>query len=579
MGKEDKGLLNRGGETINLRDPSPQGSFCKDGSTSSASSINNAPWYVRFWRREKLMVFIIIGVVLGFLVGITCNKPIQSLDEPVRTNVLLILGFPGELLMRMLKMLILPLIVSSLIVGLAELDQRASGRLGRRAVLYYMGTTLCAVVLGIILVVSIYPGGKKTESDAEESKRRVRPLDSFLDLIRNMFPDNLVKACIAQLTTGVQFKTFDLKETVWTQNKSMVQAMNWNFWSENKTAPANVTDSVWKYYTFQTVRNNTNVTIIQEWREVKMPKKGTYGGSTNVLGLVVFSLVVGYLLGRMGKKGRVFVEWMIVLNDVVMEMVNFVMWYSPIGIWSLIVAKFASMSDIEGTFEKLALYMVTVIVGLIIHSFIVLPAIFTIVTRKNPLKFALGLVKALLTAFGTSSSSATLPVTFSCLEDNLGVDKRVTRFVLPIGATINMDGTALYEAVGAIFIAQNSGLDLDFGQYIAVSLTATLASIGAAGIPQAGLVTMLIVLQTIGLPEGAITLILAVDWFLDRIRTTVNVLGDAFGAGIVAHLSKAELREMDIQLDAVHRAEEGFYGDEKHDDATKVNMYTGLTAM
>ena len=430
--------------------------------------------------------------------------------------------------MRMLKMLILPLIVSSLIVGLAELDQRASGRLGRRAVCYYMGTTMCAVALGIILVVTINPGGTKQEAQGKEEDKRVRPLDSFMDLIRNMFPDNLVKACIAQLVTGVKFEKFNIRETMWTSNETLAREYGWNHWKVNQSISQNTTDSGLKYYTYQSMLNNTNVTVVKEWREVKMPGKSTDKGSTNVLGLVVFSIVVGLLLGKMGKKGRVFVDWMIVLNDIVMEMVGWVMWYSPIGIWSLIVAKFASMDNIEQTFQSLALYMVTVIVGLIIHSFLVLPTIFVIFTRKNPFKFAGGLVKALLTAFGTSSSSATLPVTFSCLEENLHVDKRVTRFVLPIGATINMDGTALYEAVGAIFIAQNAGLDLDFGQYIAVSLTATLASIGAAGIPQAGLVTMLIVLQTIGLPEGAVTLILAVDWFLDRVRTTVNVLGKQY---------------------------------------------------
>jgi len=432
--------------------------------------------------------------------------------------------------MRMLKMLILPLIISSLVVGLAELDQRASGRLGRRAVLYYMGTTLCAVVLGIILVVAIYPGGRKTEVEGKPEEKRVRPLDSFLDLVRNMFPDNLVRACVEQTTTGVKFVSFDLQETVWTRNETLSKTMNgWRYQSPNQTiTEQNESNSVWKYYTFTALRNNTNVTVVQQWREVKMPDGKVVKRSTNVLGLVVFSVTMGLLLGRMGKKGRVFVDWMIVLNDIVMELVGWVMWYSPIGIWSLIAAKFASMDDIEGTFEKLALYMVTVIVGLIIHSFLVLPGIFAVVTRKNPFKFAGGLVKALLTAFGTSSSSATLPITFSCLEDNLRIDRRVTRFVLPIGATINMDGTALYEAVGSIFIAQNSGLDLDFGQYVAISLTATLASIGAAGIPQAGLVTMLIVLQTIGLPEDAVTLILAVDWFLDRVRTTVNVLGKVF---------------------------------------------------
>jgi len=150
-----------------------------------------------------------------------------------------------------------------------------------------------------------------------------------------------------------------------------------------------------------------------------------------------------------------------------------------------------------------------------------------------------------MTAWGTASSSATLPVTINCLEEKNGVDPRISRFVLPIGATINMDGTALYEAVAAIFIAQVNNLSLSIGQICAISITATAASIGAAGIPQAGLVTMVMVLETVGLPPDDITIILAVDWLLDRFRTTINVVGDSVGAGIVNHLSAGELDAMD----------------------------------
>jgi len=143
----------------------------------------------------------------------------------------------------------------------------------------------------------------------------------------------------------------------------------------------------------------------------------------------------------------------------------------------------------------------------------------------------------------STASAATLPITFRCLEENLKIDKRVTRFVLPVGATINMDGTALYEAVAAIFIAQMNGIYLDVGQIITVSLTATAASVGAASVPSAGLITMMLVLSSVGLPLEDISLIVAVDWLLDRIRTSINVLGDAIGAGIVAHLSRFELEE------------------------------------
>lgn len=166
------------------------------------------------------------------------------------------------------------------------------------------------------------------------------------------------------------------------------------------------------------------------------------------------------------------------------------------------------------TAKSLGLYMVTVIIGLIIHACITLPGIYFGITRRNPWSFFKGMLQAWVTALGTASSAATLPVTFKCLEDNLGVDKRVTRFVLPVGATVNMDGTALYEAVAAIFIAQLNGIELSFGKVVTVSLTATAASIGAASVPSAGLVTMLLVLTAVGLPTDDITMIVAVDWFL-----------------------------------------------------------------
>ncbi|MGH0154222.1 UNVERIFIED_CONTAM: hypothetical protein FKN15_061157 [Acipenser sinensis] len=311
-------------------------------------------------------------------------------------------SFPGELLMRMLQMLVLPLLVSSLVTGMAALDSKASGKMGLRAVVYYTSTTVIAVFIGIIMVLIIHPGkGSKDEFKKQQKIQQVSPADAFLDLIR----------------------------------------------------------------------------------------------------------------------------------------------YAPIGILFLIAGKIVEMEDISTVGGQLGMYTVTVIIGLLIHGMFVLPTLYFVVTRKNPFVFIGGLLQALITALGTSSSSATLPITFKCLEENNKVDKRVTRFVLPVGATINMDGTALYEALAAIFIAQVNGLDMSFGQILTISITATAASIGAAGIPQAGLVTMVIVLTSVGLPTDDISLIIAVDWFLDRLRTTTNVLGDSIGAGIVEHLSRHELHK------------------------------------
>ncbi|NXK34052.1 EAA3 protein, partial [Piprites chloris] len=420
-------------------------------------------------------------------------------------------AFPGELLMRMLKLIILPLIISSMITGVAALDSNISGKIGLRAVVYYLCTTVIAVILGIILVVAIKPGVTQKASDINRvgSTPEVTTVDAMLDLIRNMFPENLVQACFQQYKT----KREKVQATIAVDKNSTTFPGDPVLASENKT---------------------------QEYKIV-----GVYSNGINALGLIVFCLVFGVVIGKMGEKGRVLLDFFNALNEATMRIVQIIMWYMPIGIVFLIAGKIVEVEDWE-IFRKLGLYMATVISGLIIHSGIILPLIYLIIVRKNPFRFAMGMAQALLTALMISSSSATLPVTFRCAEEKNLVDKRITRFVLPVGATINMDGTALYEAVAAIFIAQLNELDLDIGQIVTISVTATAASIGAAGVPQAGLVTMVIVLSAVGLPAEDVTLIIAVDWLLDRFRTTVNVLGDAFGTGVVEKLSKKELEQMDV---------------------------------
>ena len=262
----------------------------------------------------------------------------------------------------------------------------------------------------------------------------------------------------------------------------------------------------------------------------------------NIMGLVVASIVFGIAISSARNQSRNLLLVFNELSQTMMRVTGWVIWLSPIGVFFLVLSKLMEMDNILGVFAKLGLYFLTVAGGILFHGFVILPAIFFFVTRKNPVKFIGNMAQAIATAFGTSSSSATLPVTIQCLEHNNHVDPRVSRFVLPIGATINMDGTALYEAVAAIFIAQLRGISLSLTNIIAVSITATAASIGAAGIPQAGLVTLVMVLDTVGLPAEDVSLVIAVDWMLDRIRTVVNVLGDAFGATIVEHFSKEELK-------------------------------------
>lgn len=443
-----------------------------------------------------VLTLTILGVCLGSISGCLLRH-----FSPLPADLIMIIAFPGDILMRMLKMLILPLVVSSLVTGLAGLDAKSSGRLGTRAMVYYMSTTVIAAVLGVILVIMIHPGNPKLKTQLGPGKKNddVSSLDAFFDLIRNLFPENLVQACFQQIQTVV--------------TKTPVPA--------NRTRPGPP--------------------------QFTIKKSLGYKGGMNVLGLIGFFVAFGICMGKMGEKAKLMLDFFNVLNEIVMRIVGMIMWYSPVGIACLICGKIISIADLEVVARQLGLYMVTVVVGLIIHGGIFLPVIYFVIVKENPWTFFMGIFQAWVTALGTASSAGTLPVTFRCLEENLGIDKRVTRFVLPVGATINMDGTALYEAVAAIFIAQMNNIDLDWGQIITVSLTATLASVGAASIPSAGLVTMLLILTAVGLPTQDISLLVAVDWLLDRFRTSVNVIGDSYGAGIVYHLSKDELDMYDAQ--------------------------------
>uniref|UniRef100_A0A452HCC4 Amino acid transporter n=1 Tax=Gopherus agassizii TaxID=38772 RepID=A0A452HCC4_9SAUR len=483
-----------------------------------------------FLRRNAFVLFTITAVLLGIILAFAL-RPYKMTYRQIKY-----FSFPGELLMRMLQMLVLPLIVSSLVTGMASLDGKASGKMGLRAVVYYMMTTIIAVFIGILMVIIIHPGkGSKDKLHREGKIEQVQTTDAFMDLVRNMFPPNLVEACFKQYKTQYSTRVFT-RTILHSSNVTAGTTAN-----SQASMPENVTGTLENVT--RTLRSLQEVLSFEE----TIPIPGSANG-VNALGLVVFSVCFGLVIGSMKQKGRALQEFFNCLNEAIMRLVAIIIWYAPVGILFLIAGKILEMDDLAVMGGQLGMYTLTVIVGLLIHSLCVLPLLYFIVTHKNPWVFIAGLLQALITALGTSSSSATLPITFRCLEENNGVDRRITRFVLPVGATINMDGTALYEALAAIFIAQVNNYELDFGQIITISITATAASIGAAGIPQAGLVTMMIVLTSVGLPTEDITLIIAVDWFLDRLRTTTNVLGDSLGAGIVEHLSRHELDAQDSEL-------------------------------
>jgi solute carrier family 1 (glial high affinity glutamate transporter), member 2 len=314
------------------------------------------------WSKIKEHILLILtfsGVLFGGLLGFYLRRYKPSDDT------IMLIAFPGDILMRMLKMLILPLIISSLITGVAVLDPKSSGRIGLYAMLYYLTTTLVAAVLGIFLVIAIKPGDKDTRRSLTAStiQSTVTTQDAIMDLIRNLFPENLVQAALQQGST------------------------------------------VYTYEEKRVYRNITNTDLVNNsiGPEMKRIFSFQYNDNTNVLGIIAFCVAFGMLISNMGRKAEILLHLFMVLNEIIMQLVKIIMWYSPFGILSLVCGKILDIEDVGYTARKLGLYMATVITGLLIHCFMTLCLIYFVILRKNPYKFYYGLLQAIITGFGTSS--------------------------------------------------------------------------------------------------------------------------------------------------------------------------------
>jgi len=370
----------------------------------------------------------------------------------------------GKLFLRLLKMLVVPLVMSSVMAGIIGLgDIRKLGRPGGLAVGYYLVTTLLAVIVGIILVNWFEPGAGGINREALERMAHAGGVATPGEVGIGTILENL----LLMLVTDNLFA-------------AMAHA--------------------------------------------------------DLLPLIVFSILFAGVLTIMGEKADTVSAFILQVNEAFMAFIMGVMQLAPIGIFCLVAARFGE-AQAQGEFLEILRqtggYVMTVLVGLSVHALLTLAVILWFCTRRHPYRLLSQMSPALLTAFSTASSSATLPITMECAVERANVSRKSVEFVLPLGATINMDGTALYEAVAAIFIAQVVGMDLSLMQQATIAITATLAAIGAAGIPEAGLVTMVIVLNAVGLPVEHIGILLSVDWLLDRFRTAVNVWGDSVGSVIV----------------------------------------------
>ncbi|CAG5102070.1 Similar to SLC1A1: Excitatory amino acid transporter 3 (Oryctolagus cuniculus) [Cotesia congregata] len=391
---------------------------------------------------NRLTILTLTGVMCGVIIGVILkNYSNRQWSE----RDIMYFQFPGEIFLRIINCLVLPLIISSVVSASCYLSK--SGSIGLKAFYYYCTTTSLGIILAVTLVQTIKPGEfyvNRNTTVSNHIKKSVTA-DAFLDLLRNLFTDNLIKASLSQTQI---------------------------------TSPL----------------NSTNDENINSWEIHHRDNDGT-----NVLGIVGFCLVLGIAIGHLEEKGKPLNDFFKSLSDTVMLMMDWVIMIVPAAVLFLIPGKILEAENITLMISNLGLYVLVVFAGLFIHSLIVLPLLYFICTRKSPYSLLLKTGPAIITALGTSSSTATVPMTIKCLN-RIGVNPKVSQFIAPIGATINMDGIALYETIGALFIIQQRGLDFSLMQIISIAITCTVSCIGAAGLPSGGYVMLIVVLESIGIP-------------------------------------------------------------------------------
>ena len=414
--------------------------------------------------KMKLHWQILIALGLAVIAGMLAGKDAAVFDILFYD----IFNFIGTLFLNALKMIIVPLIVSSIIVGIAGVGGTVGlGRLGGKTILYYLVTSLIAILTGLILV--------------------------------NLFAPGIIEGQPARDVLGLDVDQAAI--------------------ATDKVGSRGVGD------------------IADVFLSMVPPNIVAAAADGQMLGLIFFSLLFGYFMTRIGESWRdMQLNFWQGVYHTMMKITEFIMKFAPLGVFGLVAKVIAGIEpeQVGELAASLGVFFITVVLALAVHVLITLPVLLKFIGRVRPFRQYVAMAPALLTAFSTASSSATLPLTLDCVEKNAKVSNRTSSFVLPLGATVNMDGTALYECVAAMFIAQAYGLELSLTTQFVIVLVALLTSIGVAGIPAASLVAITIILTTIGLPLEALGLILAVDRILDMFRTAVNVFSDSCGAVIIA---------------------------------------------
>lgn len=467
-----------------------------DATPSQSAKPSAAPW--RWPLHWQVLLGLVAGALAGYAIGAWAIAQLPADTAPaargaeaasIATASYAYLGFDlvGDLFIQGLKLIIVPLVTSSIILAIVGIGRgRGLGRLGGKTLLYYGCTSLIAIIIGLVLVNAVNPGTNngagilvgqdlsafEDAQQAVEGKTGGKTATDFLDVFREMVPPNVIKAA----------------------------------------------------------------------------------SDGSLLGLIIVSLFVGYFLARLETDGQpILIKFVQAVYDITLKITDVVLKLAPIGVMGLLAAtvgeQYAKLRP-DGRFEDflagILQFAGVALAALLLHLLVVMPLILMLIARVNPLRHYKAMAPALITAFSTASSSATLPLTIDCVENRAGVSNKTASFVLPLGATVNMDGTALYECVAAIFICQAFGIDLTIAQQFMIVVTALLTSIGVAGVPSASLVAIVVILTAVekqlppgSLPEGAslvagMGLLFVFDRPLDMCRTAVNIFSDSVGAVVLA---------------------------------------------
>ncbi|WP_421763514.1 dicarboxylate/amino acid:cation symporter [Ekhidna sp.] len=447
----------------------------------------------------KILIGLVAGVVYAFISSaLGWNQFTINWIDPF-----------GTIFIRMLKFIAVPLVLFSIISGISGLsDISRLGKMGAKTLGFYLVTTVLAVTLGLLLVNTVKPG-------------------TFLDETQRI--KNRISYELWAKDTGEAIK----------DNKNFLNDPKYADLILEVSGSEQVIDE--KVEKLKSNAESTKEASPLQFLVDMVPENLVFSISNNglMLQVIFFAIFFGISIAIVGEKAKPVAQFIVSINDIFLKMVELVMKAAPYFVFALLAGVIAKMADTPSEvleiFRSLGSYALTMVVGLGTLIFIVYPIILILFVKDMTYKKVFkNISPAQLMAFSTSSSAATLPVTMKCVENNMGVSKNVSSFVLPIGATVNMDGTSLLQAVAVIFMAQLHMVDLSFGQQLTIVLTATLASIGAAAVPSAGLIMMMIVLGSVGLNPAWIAIIFPVDRPLDMLRTVVNVTGDATVATLVA---------------------------------------------